>query len=192
MSVERPLPERVPVLTEVIDGLEVTEVAAAQPSPATSAAQARAAVQALPDLSDPSLVTSDALTGREPQPDAPGPSQHVRPVPFDEADIAEAVMRRVDLQLEARLREALAPALARAADTLIRQAREDLAATVREATDFLGLPPAPLADRTAHNERRYPPMDPAVRARLAEEFRPHNRDLEALLGREMGWDGPGE
>lgn len=135
MSVERPLPERVPVLTEVIDGLEVTEVAAAQPSPATSAAQARAAVQALPDLSDPSLVTSDASTGREPPPDAPGPSPHVRPVPFDAADIAEAVMRRVDLQLEARLREALAPALARAADTLIRQAREDLAATVREAVE---------------------------------------------------------
>ena len=66
----------------------------------------------------------------------------------------------------------------------------DPAATVREATDFLGLPPAPLADRTVHNERRCPPMAPAVRAKLSEEFRPRNRELEALLGREMGWDGP--
>jgi hypothetical protein len=39
---------------------------------------------------------------------------------------------RVDTLLEARLREALAPALARAADGLIRQARDELSLALRD------------------------------------------------------------
>lgn len=48
------------------------------------------------------------------------------------AQVLAAVQQQVDLMFEFRLREALAPALARAADSLIRDAREDLAATMRD------------------------------------------------------------
>ena len=39
---------------------------------------------------------------------------------------------RIDMMFQARLREALAPALARAADSLIRDTRDEMAATLRE------------------------------------------------------------
>lgn len=64
----------------------------------------------------------------------------------------------------------------------------DPAGTVRVATDFLGVPPAPLLDARQHNERAYPPLDPALRRRLAAAFAPANRALEDLLGRRFGWD----
>lgn len=63
----------------------------------------------------------------------------------------------------------------------------DSAGTVRAATDFLGLPPAPLLDPRQHNERAYPRLDPALRRQLAAEFAPANRDLDDLLGRRFGW-----
>jgi hypothetical protein len=63
----------------------------------------------------------------------------------------------------------------------------DPAAAVRRATDFLGLDPAPLRDPRPHNERAYPPLDPALRAELAEAFAAPNRALERLLGRPFGW-----
>lgn len=56
--------------------------------------------------------------------------------PVDEARIVAQVMaelqRRVDPLLEYRLREALAPALARAADLLIQEARGELVETLRD------------------------------------------------------------
>jgi hypothetical protein len=42
------------------------------------------------------------------------------------------LQRQVDLMLEYRLREALAPALARATDALIRDTRNELAATLKD------------------------------------------------------------
>lgn len=59
--------------------------------------------------------------------------------------------------------------------------------TLNEALAFLGLPPATTARLGARNARRYPPMSPATAERLAAYFEPHNRRLEALLGRSMGW-----
>ena len=43
------------------------------------------------------------------------------------------LQRQLDLMLDVRLREALAPVLARAADALIRDARKELTAALREA-----------------------------------------------------------
>ena len=43
------------------------------------------------------------------------------------------LQRQLDLMLEVRLREALAPVLARAADALIRDARKELTAALRDA-----------------------------------------------------------
>ena len=54
----------------------------------------------------------------------------------DAREIEDAVMaelaQRIDLMFEYRLREALAPTLARAADLLIREAREEVALTLRD------------------------------------------------------------
>ena len=54
-----------------------------------------------------------------------------------EAELGRRVLadlqHQLDLMLEVRLREALAPALTRAADTLIRDARKELTATLRDA-----------------------------------------------------------
>lgn len=48
------------------------------------------------------------------------------------AQVLAAVQQQVDLMFEFRLREALAPALARAADSLIRDIREELCTTLRD------------------------------------------------------------
>jgi len=57
--------------------------------------------------------------------------------PVSEAELSRQVLadlqQQLDLMLEVRLREALAPALTRAADTLIRDARKELTATLRDA-----------------------------------------------------------
>lgn len=47
-------------------------------------------------------------------------------------DVLIELQRRTDLMLEYRLRETLAPILARLCDALIKDAREDLAATLRD------------------------------------------------------------
>ncbi|MFO1330542.1 MAG: hypothetical protein U1F56_24595 [Rubrivivax sp.] len=56
--------------------------------------------------------------------------------PEDEARIVDAVMaslkQRMDLMFEYRLREALAPVLARVAETLVDEMREELARTLRD------------------------------------------------------------
>jgi hypothetical protein len=70
---------------------------------------------------------------------------HVAPAPlvaeppraaFDEHAVTQQVLlalqRQLDLMLEYRLREVLAPLLARAADGLVRDARTELAGALRE------------------------------------------------------------
>lgn len=49
--------------------------------------------------------------------------------------VLEDVQRQVDLMLEYRLRDAIAPALARASDSLIRELRHELAATLRDLVE---------------------------------------------------------
>jgi hypothetical protein len=61
----------------------------------------------------------------------------VPPLALDEAQMMRRVLsdlqRQVDLVLEVRLRELLAPVLSRAADALIRDARKELTAAMRDA-----------------------------------------------------------
>jgi len=79
---------------------------------------------------------------------APAEATLVEPVTFFEAHAAPVgvlpseeqlvqrvlvdLQRQVDLMLEYRLREALTPLLARAADSVIRDARAELASTLRD------------------------------------------------------------
>ena len=67
-------------------------------------------------------------------PAAPGAPPESAPV--DEARIVDTVMaglqQRVDQMFEFRLREALGPVLARAADLVVSDARQELAHTLRD------------------------------------------------------------
>ena len=53
---------------------------------------------------------------------------------------------------------------------------------------FLGLPPADVAVSARLSAGEYSPISAALRARLAEFYRPHNARLYDLLGRDLGWD----
>ena len=63
----------------------------------------------------------------------------------------------------------------------------DPLAGLNQVLAFLGLSPMTSLDLEPRNTRRYPPMSEATAERLRQYFEPHNRRLEALLGREMGW-----
>ena len=107
----RPVPPgRVPTLTEV--------VRIAEPVPAAAPAQ----------------HSSTAFARTE-----PAPLQELPRSPaagLDEEDLVQRVLadlqRQIDLMLEVKLREVLAPALTRATDALMREARNELASTLRE------------------------------------------------------------
>lgn len=64
-------------------------------------------------------------------------------------------------------------------------------AVLREALAFLGLPPFELPRYERHNPSGKPPLEPALRERLAGIFEPSNAELAELLGRdlarELGW-----
>ena len=110
MSTGRPPPGSIPTLTEV-----VSWPAVAPPSPVSSPAP-------------------EPLPVPVPVAPMPAPAQAVQPV--DEAGLHQRVLadiqKQVDLMLEIRLREALAPALARATDALVRDARKELTSTLRD------------------------------------------------------------
>ena len=100
--------ERLPVLTEVVRAPGAWErVDSPKARPAESADDALESASALP-----SLPESD-------------------PYRMQDAVVA-AVEQHIELMLESRLREAIAPALARAADQLTRDLREPLAADLRD------------------------------------------------------------
>jgi len=72
-------------------------------------------------------------------PTAPAPFVERRanpPAERDEEQIVERVLddvqRQIDLMLEVRLREVLAPIVTRATDTMLREARNELASTLRD------------------------------------------------------------
>lgn len=68
--------------------------------------------------------------------EVPQASAGPTPVALTETQLTHQILadvqRQIDLMLEYRLREALAPVLARAADTLVRDARSELASNLRD------------------------------------------------------------
>lgn len=102
-------PQTVPTLTEVVDWHDPAQ------APAGSAAQPTVGFDESVMMSSaappvPSVVTEEQL------------SQHVL------ADL----QHQIDLMIEVRLREVLTPLLQRTADSLVRDARGELASTLRE------------------------------------------------------------
>jgi len=110
-----------PVLTEVVDW------------PSDGVAEAQADLPVAPD--EPPIALAPPVVPGPPVPPAPPVAQAVAE-PEDARAVEDAVMaelqQRVDLMFEYRLREALAPTLARVTDLLIREAREEVALTLRD------------------------------------------------------------
>jgi hypothetical protein len=103
-----PPQQGVPTLTEVVDWPGVSQPPGAIPSAAGPAGFAPVA-----------QMTAEPVIA------LPSEEQLVQRVLAD-------LQRQIDLMLEYRLREALAPLLARAADNVIRDARGELASTLRD------------------------------------------------------------
>jgi hypothetical protein len=148
----RPAPRHVPTLTEVIEApstpalieevqampaqvpvLEPVSVPFAAPEP-VSVAPVTVAAPA-PDLSHAAIPRSLLVDPAPPLP-ASTPSPAAPAVVVDEALIAQRVLvdlqRQIDGMLEYRLRETLAPILARATDALMRDLRQELSKTMKD------------------------------------------------------------
>ncbi|HKX40716.1 MAG TPA: hypothetical protein VJO99_06135 [Burkholderiaceae bacterium] len=68
-------------------------------------------------------------------PEGAAPAQLAAPLPSESeltAQVLAQVQQQLDLMIEYRMREALTPLLARVADNLVRDARHELASTLRE------------------------------------------------------------
>lgn len=101
-------PQRVPTLTEVV----------AWPQPVASAEAPRVSLPGAAGRAEADLAAA-------PQPLRPVDERVVRGVLVE-------VQRQVDLMLDYRLREVLTPLLNRAADSIVREARIELASTLRD------------------------------------------------------------
>lgn len=58
---------------------------------------------------------------------------------------------------------------------------------VQGVLDFCALPPVPAVAEHRANQRDNPALDPALAARLRDEFAPHDQRLAELLGRDLPW-----
>ncbi len=148
MALSPPSPHRLPVLTEVID---VDDAGGRRPD-ATPTPPLAGAVTEPVTAWEPghfgSVSGSSALNAASGVTDGVGipglaidrPSlPAVLPLPLPEVDengVVERVLldlqRQVDLMLEQRMRETLAPALARLTDAMVREVRGELSGTLRE------------------------------------------------------------
>ena len=113
------VPGALPVLTEELEAAPAVPAAASVPVPSATPEPA------LP-LPTPAAAVTPADT-----PAAPPMEASLDAHAIEEEVLAE-LAQRIDLMFEYRLREALAPTLARAADLLIREAREEVALTLRD------------------------------------------------------------
>lgn len=115
MSLRPAPPGRVPTLTEVVRMPE-----AQPPTPVAPVSEPQAFAATVPAAMD-----------------APRSGGVVVGAPVaDEEELVQRVLadlqRQIDLMLEVKLREVLAPALTRATDALMREARTELASTLRD------------------------------------------------------------
>ncbi len=111
----RPVPPgRVPTLTEVVR----------IPEPASAG------------TATPAAAPDPAFAPTEPAPLQGLPVPARAPAGLDEDALVQRVLadlqRQIDLMLEVKLREVLTPALTRATDALMREARTELASTLRD------------------------------------------------------------
>ena len=127
-------PDRVPTLTEVVAwpaaapqvDIDVESLPAA---PSTSTSRGTSTTTSATRL-DAALVGLPVPAPMNTPPAAPALPT------ITEAQMTQHILtdvqRQIDLMLEYRLREALAPVLARATDNLVRESRSELASTLRD------------------------------------------------------------
>lgn len=158
MNFDRPMPpHRVPTLTEVVVWPEpVLETPVPEPTPEPISSEPIAepvtvetapepVVESIENRVDVELVESADLprvarSAEAANPVEAGPPAIPGPAPLavlpTEDQLTQRVLadiqRQVELMLDYRLREALAPLLARATDGLVRDARQELASTLRD------------------------------------------------------------
>jgi hypothetical protein len=77
-------------------------------------------------------------------------------------------------------------------DRLLVLSSEDLfhdpSSVERTACAFLRIPPRPVAGYRPYNGVPYAKLATSTRALLSDYYRPHNRRLYELVGRDFGWD----
>ena len=117
-------PQHVPTLTEVVDWPQGSAAALASNAASEVASEVASPAES-PTASMPAVLTTAAATPAEPPAILPNEEQLVQRV-------LVGVQRQVDLMLEYRLREMLTPLLARATDSVVRDARSELASTLRD------------------------------------------------------------
>lgn len=138
-----------PVAVDVVPAL-VDDATAAQPqnvAPATTKNEPTASEQAMaatPTEDVPAFLLATqpvAVAAAAAEPEAAAEAvrsaeRHIEPNADREAQMVHNVLaelqQRADLMLEYRMRETLTPILARLCDALIKEARQDLAATLRD------------------------------------------------------------
>lgn len=117
----RPHPAHVPTLTEVIEVGSSNEPANTQHPPQQ---------QAQPQGVATGPITNTALTPPSPV------AIPLDPLPVLEGQLTQRVLndvqRQIDSMLEFRLREAMAPVLARHSEAIVRELKEELARTMRD------------------------------------------------------------
>lgn len=121
MSTGRPPQGSIPTLTEVVPWPSVATAA-----PVAGAVEVPAAMPVL-------AIAAAAPLQAAPPPVAPAATMAAA---IGEAELTQRVLadvqKQIDMVLEVRLREALAPALARASDALVRDARKELTSALRD------------------------------------------------------------
>lgn len=124
MSTGRPPPGSIPTLTEVVPWPNVA-LPASPPAPLQSQPQSTA-ISPAPELA-PGAAAAPARVpvAVAPEPPTVGEAEFVQRVMLD-------MQRQIEQLLEVRLREALAPAVVRATDTLAREARKELTGALRD------------------------------------------------------------
>ena len=160
MSTGRPPPGTIPTLTEVVawpepraPEVEVAAAPASAPEPARAAAPIAppipvAVAAPVPVVSAPAVAAAVVAAPVVPAPAVPAPAPAPVAAPVASSKPATAgsapadvqltqrvladLQKQVELMLEVRLREALAPILARASDALVRDARKELTAAMRD------------------------------------------------------------
>jgi hypothetical protein len=133
MTPDKPPPGTIPTLTEVVPWPEAPPAA---PAPAAAPSWPAPSSQALsPSPASPTVLPARAEPAGVAGP-VPAPAAAVASPALDEAQLAQRVLvdlqKQVDLMLEVRLREALAPILTRAGDAIVRDARKELTAALHD------------------------------------------------------------
>ncbi len=140
-GITRPHPAHVPTLTEVIDVQGQVPAASSVAATPVSAVRPPVPLDALPVLGEvvsapPQQQPLPLSQQPQPLPQATPPAPQDAPPAVSEAQLAHRVLsdvqRQIDSMLEFRLKEAMAPLLARHTEAIARDLRDELNRTLKD------------------------------------------------------------